>query len=278
MFFTQYVLPSLIIAGIAGVLAFLLAFLGKFFAVKTDERIDKVAERLAGANCGGCGYAGCKAFAEALVKGEAEINKCNPTGIEDKREIARILGVEVQESEPTVAVVHCMGGDDCNTKFRYEGYYSCESEELFAGGNKACPYGCLGLGTCSRTCPYHAVSVVGGVSSINGDKCRSCGACIAKCPKRIIDRIPARATVYIGCSSACKGKEVMGACKKGCIACGKCARTCKEGAIELIDNLPHIDYSKCVGCNECAAACPRKCIVVRKPPLAVRENTEDKAQ
>lgn len=275
MFFTQYVLPSLVVAGIAGVLAFLLAFLGKFFAVKTDERIDKVSERLAGANCGGCGYAGCKAFAEALVKGETDLGKCNPTSGEDKKEIARILGVEAQESEPTVAVVHCKGGDDCNTKYRYKGYYSCESEELFAGGNKACPYGCLGLGSCSAACPYNAVEVKDGVSVIRTEKCRSCGACITKCPKKIIGRIPASATVYIGCSSACKGKEVMGACKKGCIACGKCARTCKAGAIEMINNIPVIDYSKCIGCNECAAACPRKCIVVRKAPDRTENETAD---
>lgn len=259
--FDQFILPAIIVTLVAGILAFVLSFLGKKLKVEHDERIDKVKDNLAGVNCGGCGYAGCSAFAEALVKGETTLDKCKATGVEQKQEIATLLNVDVGDTEPTVAVVHCMGGDNCNTKYRYEGYYSCESEELLVGGNKSCESGCLGLGTCASACPYHAVSIKDGVSVIDYKKCRSCGGCIVKCPKLLIERIPLSAKVYVACSSHCKGKDVMGACKKGCIGCGKCARICPHGAIEMIDNLPHINYKKCTGCGTCKDGCPRKCIL-----------------
>ena len=116
--FMLYVFPALLIAVISGVLAFLLAYLGKKLAVKKDERIDKVKDCLAGANCGGCGYAGCAAFAEALVKGETTLDKCSATDVESKTEIAKTLGVEVGDTTRTIAVVHCMGGDACGVKYK----------------------------------------------------------------------------------------------------------------------------------------------------------------
>ncbi len=258
--FKTYLLPALLIAAVAALLAFLLAFLGKKLAVPKDERIDKVRDQLAGANCGGCGYAGCNAFAEALVKGEAKLEQCAATSKEAKQEIASVLGVDVGNTDPTVAVVHCMGGDACRTRYNYKGFYSCESEELLQGGNKSCPQGCLGLGTCKATCPYDAIRLEGSVAKVDKNICRSCGGCILKCPKKLIGRIPASAKVYVACSSTCKGKDVMGACQNGCIGCTKCARVCPNGAITMVNNLPVIDYAKCNGCGTCKDSCPRKCI------------------
>ena len=123
--FMTYIFPALLVAVISGILAFLLGFLGKKLAVEKDERIDKVKDCLAGANCGGCGYAGCTAYAEALVKGETTLEKCAATDTESKEEIAKILGIEVGDTSRTVAVVHCMGGDACGVKYNYKGYYSC---------------------------------------------------------------------------------------------------------------------------------------------------------
>ena len=259
--FMTYIFPALLVAVIAGVLAFLLGYLGKKLAVEKDERIDKVKDCLAGANCGGCGYAGCNAFAEALVKGETTLEKCAATDVESKQEIASVLGISVGDTKRTVGVVHCMGGDACNVKFNYKGYYSCESEAILVGGSKSCSFGCLGLGTCKATCSYDAITIKDGVAHIDYKKCRSCGSCILKCPKLLIEKIPATAKVYVACSSHCKGKDVIGACKKGCIGCTKCEKVCPNGAITMQENLPVIDYDKCGGCGLCKDACPRKCIL-----------------
>ena len=261
--FLIYILPALVVAGIAGILAFLLAFLGQKMAVQRDPRIDDVARNLSGANCGGCGYAGCDAFAEALVKGEADISACNATPKENKQNIARILDIKVEDGEKTVAVVHCNGGNKCKNKFDYQGYGNCLSAQLLAGGNKACEVGCMGLGSCMDACPYDAINVDENtaVATVDKDLCRSCGICISACPKKLISRIPYKAVVYVACSNLCKGKEVMGVCANGCIGCGKCAKNCPSNAISLTNNLACIDYTKCVGCGNCVELCPRHCIL-----------------
>ena len=260
--FTSFVLPALVIAALAALIGFFLSFLGNKLKVEHDERIDEVRSHLSGANCGGCGYAGCDAFAEALVKGEAKLSQCHSTPDEGRENIAAILGVSVEKTDPTVAVVRCTGGANCVDKFTYVGAHDCALAASVSGGCKACSAGCLGLGNCAKACPYGAIGVgKDGVSRVDYGICRSCGACISACPKGIIDRIPASAKVYVACSNHGKGKEVVSVCKKGCIACGKCERTCPEGAIKLVDNLPVIDYKKCVGCYACADGCPRKCIL-----------------
>lgn len=57
---------------VSAVLGLLLAVASKYLTVEQDERIDKVITMLPGYNCGACGKAGCAAFAEALVTGEAK--------------------------------------------------------------------------------------------------------------------------------------------------------------------------------------------------------------
>lgn len=262
-FFLTFIVPILVVAGIAAVLAFSLSFLGEKMAVDRDARIDEIVRNLSGANCGGCGYAGCDAFAEALFKGEAKLSQCNPTSPDNKANIARILGMSEEKSKATVAVVHCIGGNRCRNKADYQGYGDCQSAELLAGGNKACPVGCMGLGTCAANCKYGAVSVNRdtGAAEVDYTHCTSCGACVAACPKKIIGRIPKDAKVYIGCSNTGRGKEITSVCQMGCIACGKCERNCPTGAIRLSNNLAAIDYDKCIGCGKCVEVCPRHCIL-----------------
>ncbi len=158
-FFMTFVLPVLAVGVLAAVFAFCLSFLGEKLAVDRDARIDEIERNLAGANCGGCGYPGCAAFAEALFKGEAKPSQCNPTSAVNKANIARILGMSEEKSKETVAVVHCIGGNKCRNKCSYQGYGDCESAQLIAGGNKACEVGCMGLGSCAESCKYDAVSV-----------------------------------------------------------------------------------------------------------------------
>jgi Na+-translocating ferredoxin:NAD+ oxidoreductase RNF subunit RnfB len=253
-----------IFAAIAVVIVALILIVGKVFKVDMDEKVTKILSNLAGANCGGCGCSGCSGFASKLADGSADLSACHVTSPEAKAEIAALLGVELKDEERTVAVVKCNGGlKNAAEAFVYNGNPSCASNASLLGGNKVCKFGCLGCGDCKSVCPENAITVDGKLAYSNPDICTSCGACISACPKKIIERIPASAPIYVACSSKCKGKDVMNACKAGCIACGMCAKKCPSGAITMVNNLPVIDYSKCTGCKTCVAACPRKIILER---------------
>lgn len=249
-----------LVAIIAIVFAALIVLVSKLCAVPKNEKAEKIRENLAGANCGGCGFAGCDDFAKALAEGRADIKNCGPTPVENKAKIAEILGQPFSSSERRIAVVRCGGGDACNNKFDYVGNESCEAQALFMNGKKSCENGCLGGGTCLKNCAYNAVRVENGLARIDGALCEACGVCAKNCPKKLIDFVPYTAKVYVACSSHCKGKDVMSKCQVGCIGCGLCAKLCPQKAITLTDNLPVIDYSKCVGCKLCVQKCPRKSI------------------
>ncbi|MCD8286808.1 MAG: 4Fe-4S dicluster domain-containing protein [Clostridia bacterium] len=251
-----------ILAAIAIVLVILILVIGKFFHVDVDEKVEKILNNLAGANCGGCGCSGCSGFAEKLANGTGNLADCHVTSPEKKAEIAKLLGVELANEEPTVAVVKCHGGlENCKYKFAYRGNQSCASTITLLGGDKDCRFGCLGCGDCQAVCTSKAIRVVDRLAEVNIDRCVSCGTCIATCPKHIIERVPQSAKVFVACSSHCRAKEVMNSCKVGCIGCGMCARNCPQKAITMVDNLPVIDYKKCTGCYTCVAKCPRKIII-----------------
>lgn len=250
-----------IAGGIALVLGLLIIGISRLCQVKEDPRINEVNDLLAGANCGACGYAGCAGFAKALVEGKADISACGQTSKANVIEIGNILGISVSgNTEETIAVVACAGGNLCADKYQYQGYGNCISQQLLAGGKKACETGCMGAGSCVDVCPYTAIEVRDGYAHVDPDLCRSCGLCIQTCPKSLIKRVPKSAKVYVACSTNCRGKDVMNKCKAGCISCGICEKNCPTGAIHLVNNVPIIDYSKCTNCGLCLEKCPRKII------------------
>lgn len=254
----------LLVVGIVAVLAIvfslLIVLVSKLCYVKEDERVKTVQENLAGANCGGCGFAGCSDFAKALVEGKTDLSKCSATANENKEVIAKVLGIPFCASAKNFAVVCCNGGNNAKSKFVYVGNKTCEAKNAYMGGDLVCSDGCLGEGSCATVCAGDGVMVKDGVAVIDTKLCEGCGACVYKCPKSLIKLIPNTAKVYVACSSKCKGKTVMDACSVGCIGCGLCAKVCPNGAIEMVDNLPVIDYSKCTGCKLCKDKCPKKCI------------------
>lgn len=254
-------LVLIILAVLAIFFTALIMVVHKLCAVEENPKIGEVTENLSGANCGGCGFAGCADFAKALVEGRASINDCSATSKEAKTVIASILGQTVENVEPKMAVVKCCGNVENTTKkYEYTGNESCQEKNLCIGGDKICSTACLGSGDCKAVCKFNAVSVSNGLAKINKDNCTACGTCVRNCPKKIIELIPKKAKVYVACSSKCKGKQVMDACKNGCIGCGLCAKSCPNDAITMVDNLPVYDYDKCTACFICLEKCPRKTI------------------
>lgn len=249
-----------IIAALALLFSILILIVTKVCRIKEDEKVLRILENLAGANCGGCGRSGCADFAKAIVEGTANLNECHATDSESKKIISAINGISFEEVEPTTAVVRCNGGINCFNRYNYLGNPGCENQMYMLGGQKTCPTGCLGGGSCMQVCPEGAIRIDDDVAHIDRALCISCGACINKCPKGCIARIPLTSPVYIACSTHCKGKEVATSCQKGCIGCGICVKNCSFGAITMVNNLPVIDYEKCTGCKVCVAKCPRKCI------------------
>ena len=182
-------LMGLIVLGGLGALCGVgLAVAAKMFYVFVDPKIEAVAEALPGANCGGCGFAGCGANAEAIVKGKSSASSCVAGGEDVAPSIAAILGIAVGAREPDVARPGCTYGfQDADLKFLYDGVRDCRAAVLLSGGSKVCPIGCVGLGTCARACPFDALSMgPDNLPVVNLAKCTGCGTCERICPKNII--------------------------------------------------------------------------------------------
>lgn len=256
--------PVVALGGLGLVLGLGLAIASKLLAVKTDPNIEKVRDLLPGANCGGCGFPGCDGFAKAVCAGEADVTKCVALSSDNLSAISELLGVDAQMGEKMVARVLCQGdSENCVSKFKYSGISDCRAAAMLAGGPSACAFGCVGLLTCAKVCPFGAISLSDkGIATVDEDICTGCGKCAEACPKNGIVIMPKSHGVYICCRTTEKGKAVATVCKAGCISCGLCAKKCPEGAIVMKDNLPHIDYDKCTGCGTCAQVCPKGSIAM----------------
>lgn len=238
-----------------------LAFFSVKFAVPENKKAKSVRSLLPGANCGACGFAGCDDYALAISEGRAEPSLCVPGGADVSNGLAKILGVEVAAPKRTAAFVHCNGNCEATgKKAEYKGVSTCRAAAMLYGGPGACTFSCLGFGDCASACPENAICIKDGIAHVDATKCIGCGVCKKACPKNIISMVPREASAAVMCSNGDKGADARKACKNACIACGKCVRTCKNGAIKLENNLARIDYSKCTGCGECAAACPTGCL------------------
>ena len=258
---TEIIFPVIAIGGMGVIFGALLAIASKIFEVKKDERIPKVLELLPGANCGGCGYAGCSAYAEAMVLEGAPINKCPSCSDEAIKKISEILGVEAGKRERKVAFVLCSGTNDvAKEKYIYDGKQDCHTALKLGGGQKECAYGCLGFGSCIKKCTNDAISIINGVAVVDKEKCFGCGACVTECPKSVIKLLPYETGLQVMCSSKDKGKLTRQVCSTGCIGCGICVKNCPENAIELSDNKAFINPEKCIKCGACVSNCPFKAI------------------
>lgn len=255
------VVSILVLAGIAVLAAIILYVIARKFKVEEDPRIDLVSEVLPGANCGGCGFAGCRNFAESCVK-DLSGKYCTAGGADVMAKVASILGGEAAAPDPKVAVVRCGGSKDCRPRTNaYEGAQTCAIVAATYGGETGCAFGCIGLGDCVSVCSFGAIKInpATGLPEVDGDKCTACGACAKACPKLVIElrkKAVKLRKVYVSCVNKDKGPVAKKACSNACIGCGKCAKTCPFEAITVENNLAFIDSEKCKMCRKCVEQCP----------------------
>jgi len=255
-------LAAILSLGCIGLIAAVaLGVAAKKFAVEVDPRELAALEVLPGANCGACGFPGCAGYAKALVSGTVDLNQCPPGGADVVAKLARILGVEATAAAREIAVVLCQGDNKkARLKFKYLGLEDCNAAQRIAGGPKACPGGCLGLGSCQRACPFGAIEMTAeGLAVISREKCTGCRKCIAVCPRNVIRMTPYEASIHVMCNSHDKGAVVRKYCQIGCIGCHICHKTVPDAY--TVDNfLATVVYGQDAEAFEAIAKCPTRCI------------------
>ncbi len=267
------VISSIIaLTGLGFAASILLAAASKIFFVEEDPRIVKVLGALPGANCGGCGYAGCEGYATAVATDpKIPPNLCVAGGAKVSVAVGELTGKTAAESEPLCTHRRCEKvAGQVSIRYQYEGMPSCAAAASLAHGADECRYSCLGYGDCVETCPFQALRLENHMVFVNEHLCTGCGKCTHVCPREVLQLIPKRARVVISCSSRDKLKAVMDVCKIGCIHCGKCIRNCPANAISMIDDRIQIDHKKCLSygpdCDQkCASSCPRHILTVICP-------------
>jgi len=250
-----------IVGGLALAFGLGLGYAARIFVVKIDPRVEKINEMLPHANCGACGYAGCEAFANALVEDPSIIDSCTSSTQESREAIAEVLGVKAGAISEVKAQLLCRGGANSKDAYKYLGIESCAAASLLMEGPKICKYGCLGFGDCVEACPFGAISMLQeGYPLIDTGKCTGCGICVETCPKSLFSLMD-RYDPLIACASQDKGAAVSKYCTVGCIACKRCVKACEPEAISMENNLAVIDYEKCIQCYKCVEVCPKNTIV-----------------
>ena len=223
------IITAAALMGLIGLLfAIFLVFANRKFAVETDPKLDRVEQKLPGVNCGGCGYASCALYAQAIVEKDEELNLCVVGGAETTREVAHAMGVQVsgEQKERLVAVVFCQGDNEAS-KFPgvYKGIMDCAAAIYSQDVSKRCKYGCVGMGSCVKSCPFDAIHMSeGGIPYVDAVKCTACGNCVRACPRDLIELHPVSHNTFVYCKSQDPGPIARKVCSKACIACQLCVK------------------------------------------------------
>jgi Na+-translocating ferredoxin:NAD+ oxidoreductase subunit B len=253
-----------ILGGVGLTFGVLIAVANRKLKVWEDPRIDSVTEMLPGSNCGACGQAGCRAFAEALVRGEVQPASCTVMGAADIEDVAAYLGVDAGEAVKRVARLLCAGGSDvAPRKATYHGLQSCAAAVAVGGGGKGCVWGCVGLADCAVACDFDAIRMNdAGLPVVDVEKCTACNDCVEACPLDLFVLMPLDHKLIVQCRNLLDGDAATSVCSVACNACGKCVQDAAPGLIELRNGLAVIDYERIeLASAEATARCPTRAIL-----------------
>lgn len=235
-----------ILGGVGLVFATLIALANRKLKVWEDPRIDEVNAMLPGANCGACGYPGCRGFAEAAIRGEVAPASCTVMDELAREDVAAYLGVDAGQAERRVARLLCAGGSDvAPQKAEYRGIRSCAAAVATSGGGKGCPWGCVGLADCAVACTFDAIEMSGAaLPVVDIDRCTACGDCVDACPLGLFVIQPLEHHLLVQCRSLLEGEAATAVCSVACNACGRCVADAADGLISMRQGLAVIDYDR----------------------------------
>jgi Na+-translocating ferredoxin:NAD+ oxidoreductase subunit B len=259
MTFGGVLLAVAILGGISLLFGALITLSGRKFYVWEDPRIDVVTGLLPGSNCGACGEAGCRAFAEALVEGRVRPAGCTVMGEPDRADVAAYLGVDAGVAEKRVARLLCAGGSDvAPRKATYRGIGSCAAAVSASGGGKGCAWGCVGFGDCAVSCTFDAIAMnAHGLPVVDPDRCTACNDCVVACPLDLFTLMPVEHRLLVQCRNLLEGDAATSVCAVACNACGRCVLDAPAGLITMRQGLAVIDYDRVELANPAATArCP----------------------
>jgi NADPH-dependent glutamate synthase beta subunit-like oxidoreductase len=247
---------TFVMLGLGTLCGVVLSVAARVFHVEQDPRIEQVEGCLSGANCGGCGFAGCSAAAVAVVEGKAKANVCIVGGAESAAKVAEIMGVSVGVGEPPSALNPCVGGHRAPVKYLYDGIRSCKAQTMLFGGQRQCDMGCLGHGDCVKACLFGAMSMgPEGFPVVDKDKCVGCGSCERVCPRGLLEvKTPSERLLHFNQLDEC-----LAPCRQTCPAeiniplyIAQIRKGDYEGAVNTIRDRNPLLLS-------CGRVCPHPC-------------------
>jgi Na+-translocating ferredoxin:NAD+ oxidoreductase subunit B len=161
------------LAIIACIFGLVLAYSAVRFKVEGDPVVDQIDALLPQTQCGQCTYAGCRPYAEAIAKGEADINQCPPGGEAVIIALADLLDVEVKP-------LNAEHGEEKQvpTIVRID------------------EQSCIGCTLCIQACPVDAIlGAAKHMHTVIEDECTGCNLCIPPCPVDCIHIFEVKPTI-----------------------------------------------------------------------------------
>ncbi len=253
-----------IVGGVGLTFGTLIALANRKLKVWEDPRIDDVEGLLPGSNCGACGQAGCRAFAQAVISGEITPAQCTVMGEDQRQDVAAYLGVDAGQADKRVARLLCAGGSDVAARrAEYYGVESCAAAVAVGGGGKGCTWGCVGLSDCAVACDFDAIVMnEHGLPVVDVELCTACGDCVDACPLGLFTILPLDNHLLVQCKSLLEGDAATEVCSVACNACGRCAADAPAGLIAMKNGLAVIDHGKAeLETKNATARCPTGAIV-----------------